>query len=104
MRERAPAAIVTLGHDVAGQNGDRIHAALAPLAAQGRFALAQARDLDEALPLARAALPNGGVILLSPGAPSFGLYRDYVARGRRFAELAGFDPDATAGIAGMGIF
>ena len=104
MRERAPAAIVTLGRDVAGQNGDRIHAALAPLAAQGRFALAQARDLDEALPLARAALPNGGVILLSPGAPSFGLYRDYVARGRRFAEIAGFDPDAISGIAGMGIF
>ena len=103
MRERAPAAIVTLGRDVAGQNGDRIHAALAPLAARGRFALAQARDLDEALPLARAALPNGGVILLSPGAPSFGLYRDYIARGRRFAELAGFDPDAISGIAGMGI-
>jgi UDP-N-acetylmuramoylalanine--D-glutamate ligase len=103
MRERAPAAIVTLGHGVDGQNGDRIHALLAPLAAQGRFALSQARDLDEALPLARAALPGGGVILLSPGAPSFGLYREYVARGRRFAELAGFDPDAISGIAGMGI-
>jgi UDP-N-acetylmuramoylalanine--D-glutamate ligase len=103
MRERAPRAIVTLGHGVAGQNGDRIHALLAPLAAEGRFALLRARDLDQAMPLARAALPEGGVVLLSPGAPSFGLYRDYVARGRRFAELAGFDPDATAGIAGMGI-
>ena len=103
MRDRAPRAIVTLGHGVAGQNGDRIHALLAPLAAERRFALSQARDLDEALSLARAALPSGGVVLLSPGAPSFGLYRDYVARGRRFAELAGFDPDATAGIAGMGI-
>jgi UDP-N-acetylmuramoylalanine--D-glutamate ligase len=103
MRERAPAAIVTLGHGIAGQNGDRIHARLASLAAEGRFALSQARDLDEALSSARAALPDGGVVLLSPGAPSFGLYRDYVARGRRFAELAGFDPDATAGIAGMGI-
>ena len=78
-------------------------ALLSPLAADGRFALSQARDLDEALPLARAALPRGGVVLLSPGAPSFGLYRDYVARGRRFVELAGFDPAATAGIAGMGI-
>lgn len=101
--ERAPAAIVTLGHGVAGQNGDRVHALLAPLAAEGRFALSQARDLDEALLQACAALPNGGVILLSPGAPSFGLYRDYVARGRRFAELAGFDPDAISGIPGMGI-
>lgn len=103
MRERAPRAIVTLGRGVAGQNGDRIHALLAPLASDGRFALSQARDLDEALSQARAALPNDGVILLSPGAPSFGLYRDYVARGRRFAELAGFDPDAISGIAGMGI-
>ena len=103
MREHAPRAIVTLGHGVAGQNGDRIHALLAPLASEGRFALSQARDLDEALSLARAALPDGGVVLLSPGAPSFGLYRDYVARGRRFAELAGFDPDAISGIAGMGI-
>ena len=103
MREHAPRAIVTLGRGVAGQNGDRIHALLAPLAADGRFALSQARDLDEALSQARAALPNDGVILLSPGAPSFGLYRDYVARGRRFAELAGFDPDAISGIAGMGI-
>ena len=103
MREHAPRAIVTLGRGVAGQNGDRIHALLAPLASDGRFALSQARDLDEALSQARAALPNDGVILLSPGAPSFGLYRDYVARGRRFAELAGFDPEAAAGIAGMGI-
>jgi UDP-N-acetylmuramoylalanine--D-glutamate ligase len=103
MREHAPRAIATLGHGVAGQNGDRIHALLAPLASEGRFALSQARDLDEALVQARSALPDGGVVLLSPGAPSFGLYRDYVARGRRFAELAGFDPDATAGIAGMGI-
>ena len=52
---------------------------------------------------ARAALPAGGVLLLSPGAPSFGMYKDYVARGRHFAELAGFDPDAISGIAGMGI-
>ena len=103
MRDRAPRAIVTLGHGVDGQNGDRIHALLAPFVVEGRFALSSARDLDDALVQARAALPDGGVVLLSPGAPSFGLYRDYVARGRRFAELAGFDPDAISGIAGMGI-
>ena len=98
LRTRAPRAVVTLG-----QNGPRIHALLAPLAAEGRFALAAAGDLAEAVALARAALPDGGVVLLSPGAPRFGAYRDYVARGRHFAQLAGFDPDATAGIPGLGI-
>ncbi|WP_256647210.1 UDP-N-acetylmuramoyl-L-alanine--D-glutamate ligase [Thermomonas paludicola] len=98
MRLRAPDAVVTMG-----QNGPRIHALLAPVAAQAGFTLAAAGDLAEAMGKARAALPDGGVVLLSPGAPSFGPYRNYVARGRHFAELAGFDPDAISGIQGMGI-
>ena len=52
---------------------------------------------------AREALAGEGVVLLSPGAPSFGAYRDYTERGRHFAELAGFDPDAISGIPGLGI-
>ena len=103
MRTHAPRAIVTMGHGTAAQNGPRIHDLLAPVAAQGGFALTAARDLAEAMAQARAALPAGGVVLLSPGAPSFGLYKDYVARGRDFARLAGFDADGIAGIAGMGI-
>lgn len=98
MRTRAPRAIVTMG-----QNGPRIHALLAPVAAEAGFALFAATDLPDAMAQARAALPPGGVVLLSPGAPSFGPYRNYVARGRHFAELAGFDPAAITGIAGMGI-
>ena len=98
MRRQAPRAIVTLG-----QNGPRIRALLEPIAEEGGFALSSAGDLAEAMAQARAALPSGGVVLLSPGAPSFGMYKDYVARGRHFAELAGFDPDAITGIAGMGI-
>lgn len=98
MRESAPAAIVTLG-----QNGPRIHALLAPLAAAGRFQLSAASDLAEAIGQAREALAGEGVVLLSPGAPSFGMYRDYVARGRDFAQLAGFDPDTISAIPGLGI-
>ncbi len=98
MCTQAPRAIVTMG-----QNGPRIHALLEPVAAASGFALLSASDLADAMDKARAALPEGGVILLSPGAPSFGAYKDYVARGRHFAQLAGFDPDTISGIAGMGI-
>lgn len=99
MRRHAPRAIVTMG-----QNGPRIHALLEPLARECGFVLAAADDLAQALRAARAALGGeGGVVLLSPGAPSFGPYRDYVARGRHFAALAGFDPDAISTIPGLGI-
>ncbi len=98
VREHAPAAIITMG-----QNGPRIFDLLAPLAADRHFVLEAATDLADAMAKGRKALPNGGVVLLSPGAPSFGAYRDYTARGRHFARLAGFDPDATGSIAGMGI-
>ena len=94
-----PVEIVTMG-----ANGPRIHALLQPLADAGRFGLHAAGDLDEAVRLARAALGGqGGVVLMSPGAPSYGVYRDYVARGRHFAELAGFDPDQITAIPGIGI-
>ena len=94
-----PLAIVTMGG-----NGPRIHALLQPLADAGRFALQAAMDLPEAMAMARDALgEQGGIVLLSPGAPSFGAYRDYVARGRHFAEVAGFDPDSISAIPGLGI-
>ena len=98
MRHEAPAAIVTMG-----ANGPRIHELLEPLAEPSGFRLASAANLPEAVATARELLAGTGVVLLSPGAPSFGQYRDYVARGRHFAELAGFDPDAISAIPGMGI-
>ena len=103
VRQAPPAGIVTMGHGLPGQNGPHIQAVLEPVAAGQRFRLATAGDLPEAMQQARAMLPDGGVVLLSPGAPSFGQYRDYVARGRHFALLAGFDPDAAGSLAGMGI-
>nr|WP_272494069.1 UDP-N-acetylmuramoyl-L-alanine--D-glutamate ligase [Stenotrophomonas mori] len=99
MEGHAPLEIVTLGG-----NGPRIHALLQPLAEARGFGLHAARDLPQAVALARAALGGeGGVVLLSPGAPSFGAYTDYVARGRHFAGLAGFDPDSISTIPGLGI-
>ena len=98
MRTTAPRAVVTMGG-----NGPRIHDLLAPIAGEAGFALHAADSLADAMARARAALPEGGVVLLSPGAPSFGAYKDYVARGRHFAQLAGFDPEVISDVGGMGI-
>ena len=95
---KAPDAVVTMGG-----NGPRIHGLLAPLAAEGRFALEAADDLADAVARARRLLGGHGVVLLSPGAPSFGAYRDYTERGRHFAALGGFDPEAISAIPGLGV-
>ncbi len=98
MRSDAPLAVVTMG-----QNGPRIHALLEGAAAQGGFALRPSADLADAVARAGDLLAGDGVLLLSPGAPSFGAYHDYAERGRHFATLAGFDPAAIAAIPGIGI-
>ena len=98
MANDSPSAIVTMG-----ENGPRIHDLLAPLAGSGKFLIAAATDMGDAIAKARQLLQGEGLVLLSPGAPSFGPYRDYVARGRHFAELAGFDPDDISAIPGIGI-
>ena len=59
--------------------------------------------MEDALRIAREKLENEGVILLSPGAPSFPRYKDYVERGKHFAKAAGFDPDQISSIPGLGV-
>lgn len=95
VRSHPPHALVLFA-----QGADRIAQALAQVPAT-RY---QVRNLPEAVRMATQVTPAGGVVLLSPGAPSFGEFRDYVERGRRFAELAGFDPDSITHIEGLGIW
>ncbi|NND55768.1 MAG: UDP-N-acetylmuramoyl-L-alanine--D-glutamate ligase [Xanthomonadales bacterium] len=51
----------------------------------------EADDLAAAVGLAGKLTGPGGVVLLSPGAPSFPRFTDYRDRGRQFAELSGFE-------------
>jgi UDP-N-acetylmuramoyl-L-alanine---L-glutamate ligase len=67
-------------------NGERIVAALA-----GTVRAVVEPDLAAAVARARALVPPGGAILLSPGAPTGSDFRDFAARGDAFRALAGSD-------------
>jgi UDP-N-acetylmuramoyl-L-alanine---L-glutamate ligase len=98
LRGQPPTAVVTMG-----ANGPRIFELLVPVAHDSGFSLFAADDLVDAVRKAQSSLRSDGVVLLSPGAPSFGAYRDYTERGCHFAALAGFDPAAITSIPGLGI-
>ncbi len=93
---RPPHAIVANGASAA-----RIAAVLREHAPD--CALRVVATLAEAVATARRVTPADGVVLLSPGAPSFDQFRDYAERGRVFATLGGFDPDVIGQIEGLGI-
>src|SRR5574337_352537 len=96
MRTAPAHAIVCMG-----ANGGRIAEALRTAGVACPLVLVD--DLAGAVAEAKACTPAGGVILLSPGAPSFDQFRDYAERGRCFCALAGFDPARIASIEGLGI-
>ena len=86
---------------VQGANASRIAEALR--ASKVGCRIARCEDLPDAVTRAKELTAAGGVVLLSPGAPSFDQFRDYAQRGRAFAALAGFDAAALGEIEGLGI-
>jgi len=93
-----PKAVIAMG-----QNGPRIYERLKQIAVNNHFVLAEAKEMEDALRLGREVLESEGIIMLSPGAPSFPRYRSYVERGRHFAKVAGFDPSSISAIPGLGV-
>lgn len=76
LREHTNVVVVTMP-----DCGDRI-AESVPKTTQ----LMRSEGLEDAVRIANEITPKGGVVLLSPGAASFGQFRDYVERGKRFCE------------------
>jgi UDP-N-acetylmuramoylalanine--D-glutamate ligase len=75
-----------------GESGARIHALTQAAASQrggSADAIHLARSMEDAVGYAKRVTPPGGVVLLSPAAPSYGHYRDYIERGHDFAAKAG---------------
>jgi UDP-N-acetylmuramoylalanine--D-glutamate ligase len=72
-------------------NGPRIIATLRAANIHPAGGLHECRDLPAAVALAQQVTPEGALVLLSPGAPSFPHFRDYRDRGRQFAALCGFE-------------
>ncbi len=67
-----------------GQTAPRIAQALALYAVSAE----RAGDFEEAVARARAALPRGGTVLLSPACASFDRFQGFEERGDRFTALA----------------
>ena len=71
-------------------NGPRIVRQMKDLDLVPLKGLHESANLSDAVELAKGLTPRGGIVLLSPGAPSFPQFRDYRDRGRKFAQLCGF--------------
>jgi UDP-N-acetylmuramoylalanine--D-glutamate ligase len=79
LRATPPCAVVLLG-----ESGRRMQSLLAPF-----DQMHVAESMQDAVNIAREVTPRGGVVLLSPAAPSYGVYRSFVERGQDFARCAG---------------
>jgi UDP-N-acetylmuramoylalanine--D-glutamate ligase len=67
-------------------NGPDIHARVAATGTGPAVAIEDAESLEVAVRRAADWAAPDGVVLLSPAAPSFDLFRDYRARGEAFVQ------------------
>lgn len=82
IRDLVPLAVIGMP-----DNGPAIIDALEKGGIEPELGYVESENLPRALAAARQLAPAGGVVLLSPGAPSFPYFRDFADRGRQFASL-----------------
>ena len=70
-----------------GPSGQRVFDALTAHRKERTFVVP---SMKEAVAVASMHTPKGGAVLLSPAAPSYGMFRDFIERGESFATEAGF--------------
>jgi len=80
---RVPLTVISMG-----DSGRRIHRLLDEAMPVEGLSNHYARRLAQAVPLAATLTPAGGVVLLSPAAPSYGEFRSFAERGEMFRKLA----------------
>jgi UDP-N-acetylmuramoylalanine--D-glutamate ligase len=88
VRARLPHAVIGIP-----DNGSRIIHEMQQAEIGPPAGLHESASLAQAVSLAQELTPVGGIVLLSPGAPSFPRFSDYRDRGRQFMQLCGFDCD-----------
>lgn len=84
IRERLPVAIIAMP-----DSGGRILSEMKRANIAPAGGLHESESLGNAVMLARELTPSGGIVLLSPGAPSFPQFRDFRDRGMQFAKFCG---------------
>lgn len=80
-----------------GASGERIYGGLLCVEKKRPgtvFRAYRAQSMEDAVARAKQMTQAGGVVLLSPAAPSYGYYRDFAERGDDFAVKAGLAPGA----------
>jgi UDP-N-acetylmuramoylalanine--D-glutamate ligase len=95
LMEGAANAIICLGDS--GQRIYELARGSASRRSDHECAIHRAQSMSDAVSFAREVTPPGGVVLLSPAAPSYGHYRDYIERGNDFAAKAGLRRPAVSG-------